>query len=337
MQLIIHSRGAYLKRAQGMFEVRTEDNKIERFSVDEIDSIFISKGTLVTSDAIMLAIKEGIDIVFMDGQGEAKGRVWNNRFGSIATIRREQLSFSQQARAIPWIKTIIEDKIREQLAFLQQVRYFPNLPNSPTSEQRIDDAILKIQQTAKALQTVKLKKTDESWKNKLRGYEGTASRYYFQAIAYALPHQYRFETRGERPAKDKFNAMLNYGYGMLYAQVQSAQIKSGLDPSIGVLHADQYSSAPTLAFDMIEPYRNWIERVVFRLCMQYAITDNDFRIVEKGGLYLKGEGKKRLIHALHDYLAEVIPRKGLKRSRLHHISLDAQHFANMLLERANGT
>jgi len=35
------------------------------------------------------------------------------------------------------------------------------------------------------------------------------------------------------PAKDEFNAMLNYGYGMLYGMIERSVVVAGLDPYIG--------------------------------------------------------------------------------------------------------
>ena len=44
------------------------------------------------------------------------------------------------------------------------------------------------------------------------------------------------ETRG---ALDRFNSALNYGYGILYSQVEKAVTLAGLDAYGGFLHADR--------------------------------------------------------------------------------------------------
>ena len=55
-------------------------------------------------------------------------------------------------------------------------------------------------------------------------------------------------------AKDLFNAILNYGYGVLYAQIEQAIILAGLDPYAGFLHADR-PGKPSLVLDLIEEFR----------------------------------------------------------------------------------
>ena len=55
----------------------------------------------------------------------------------------------------------------------------------------------------------------------LRGLEGISSKIYFDTINQTLPEQYRFKERSQHPAMDVANALLNYGYGLLYGKVES--------------------------------------------------------------------------------------------------------------------
>ena len=50
---------------------------------------------------------------------------------------------------------------------------------------------------------------------------------------------------------DVANALLNYGYGLLYGKVESGLIKAGIDPYICVLHRDEYNR-PVLVYNIIE-------------------------------------------------------------------------------------
>ena len=77
---------------------------------------------------------------------------------------------------------------------------------------------------------------------------------YFEALSSILPEKYKFKSRSRNPAKDEFNAMLNYGYGVLYSMVEKACIIAGLDPYIGFLHTDNYNKK-SLVFDVIELFR----------------------------------------------------------------------------------
>jgi CRISPR-associated protein Cas1 len=163
-----------------------------------------------------------------------------------------------------------------------------------------------------------------------RGWEGNASRYYFRALAQLLPAPFYFERRSRRPAYDPFNALLNYLYGFLYAQVELSLMKAGLDPYTGVLHADEYKR-PTLVFDTIELYRHWADSVALALCSTGQVHTADFSATRiSDGFYLRPSGKAAVVSAMLSYLDNRILLAGRQRSRRVQIDLDAQELAQHL-------
>lgn len=120
--------------------------------------------------------------------------------------------------------------------------------------------------------------------------------------------------------------MLNYGYGLLYGKIESALIKAGIDPYIGVMHRDDYNR-PVLVYDVIEIYRVWIDYVVVQLLSQRVITDEHYSVRSDGSYWMEALGRRILIQSVNDYLDEVIDVDGLSRSRLTQISLYAQRLA----------
>ena len=160
----------------------------------------------------------------------------------------------------------------------------------------------------------------------LRGWEGLASKIYFETLNMFLPEHYRFEKRSQHPALDVPNAFLNYGYGVLYGKVEGELIKAGIDPYIGVLHRDDYNR-PVLVYDVIELYRVWVDYVVYTLLLQNAITDEYYSVQSDGSYWLEPLGRRVLIQSLNDYLEESVEVKGNVRSRQHQIFLYAQNLA----------
>jgi CRISPR-associated protein Cas1 len=61
------------------------------------------------------------------------------------------------------------------------------------------------------------------------GLEGKVARAYFNAISSIMPERYRFAGRSRNPAKDEFNAMLNYGYGVLYSMCSEGEMETGTE------------------------------------------------------------------------------------------------------------
>lgn len=60
------------------------------------------------------------------------------------------------------------------------------------------------------------------------------------------------------------NNMLNYGYTLLRAAVARSLMGSGLFPALGIFHRNRYNAFP-LADDIMEPYRPYVDEIVFDL------------------------------------------------------------------------
>lgn len=60
------------------------------------------------------------------------------------------------------------------------------------------------------------------------------------------------------------NALLNYGYAILRAIVARAIVASGLLPTLGIHHHNRYN-AYCLADDIMEPYRPYVDKIVYEI------------------------------------------------------------------------
>ena len=89
--------------------------------------------------------------------------------------------------------------------------------------------------------------------------EGIAARIYFS------------ELFGESFVRDRtvpgINALLNYGYAILRAATARALVSSGLLPAIGIFHHNRSNAFP-LADDVMEPYRPYVDEIVYDMAMQ---------------------------------------------------------------------
>ena len=89
-------------------------------------------------------------------------------------------------------------------------------------------------------------------------HEARAAAYYWKRI---FPDflQFRRERYGPPP-----NNLLNYGYAILRALVARSLTSSGLLPTLGIHHRNQYN-AYCLADDIMEPYRPFVDKVVCQI------------------------------------------------------------------------
>jgi len=88
----------------------------------------------------------------------------------------------------------------------------------------------------------------------LMGLEGVAGRLYWQGFKAIVESKGEFMGRVHRGADDALNALLNYGYGILYAHVWGAVVNAGLEPFAGFLHVDR-PGKPSLVLDLVEEFR----------------------------------------------------------------------------------
>lgn len=321
MELVLNTFGTSLNRDNEGFVVTHKDGR-QRIPVAGIKSIQISRGAQITSDAVMLAIEHEIEVLFMDKSGMPIGRIWSPRYGSVSTIRKGQLNFTFSNDALQWIKEIIRRKIENQQALLLMMRADNVAINRKREKNiaRLEDYRTKITSlNGEIVSDVAAQ---------LRGWEGVASKIYFETLNDLIPEEYRFEMRTQHPAMDVVNAFLNYGYGVLYGKIEGALIKAGIDPYIGILHRDDYNR-PVLVYDVIELYRIWVDYVVYSLVVQQVVTDEYYSVREDGSYWLESLGRRVLIQSLNDYLDEIITVKGVNRSRLTQIQLYAQDLAQL--------
>ena len=213
-----------------------------------------------------------------------------------------------------------------------QVEFLNSLAMNRRDERKdnIKETTSKIKELIKKIENIDNHTKISDIRNSLQGYEGTASRLYFGKLSELMPEQFKFNGRSKNPAKDEFNCMLNYGYGIMYSNVERACILAGLDPFIGIMHIDNYNRQ-AFVFDLIEMYRIYIDQIVFKLFSSKKIKKEYFDKVE-GGLYLNKSGKEVLIGKYNEEMEKKITYKGRKIELQNIIQYDCHNIANRILK-----
>lgn len=319
MEIVINTYGTSVNRDNEGFIISTPDGR-RRVPVEGVTSIRVSNGAQLTSDAIMLAIEKEIEVVFMTRHGDTLGRVWSPKYGSISTIRKGQLAFTYSIDALKWIKQVLVNKIDNQEALLLMMD-----KGTAQEERHAESVMRKLDKCKQRVEDVEAETLKDAAPT-LRGIEGIASRIYFSALNEFIPEKYRFEERSQHPARDVANALLNYGYGILYSKVESSLIRAGIDPYVGVLHRDNYNR-PVLVYDVIELFRVWVDYVVYSLLAQDVVNEDYYSTRSDGSCWLEGLGRRVVIQSLNDYM-DATDMSGIKaRSRTTQIFLYAQNLA----------
>jgi CRISPR-associated protein Cas1 len=324
MQLVINTYGSYIQKNGDCFKVK-KDEQIFEISAKKVSSILITTAAYITTDSIKLAIDNNIDIIFMDNFGEPFGRVWHPKLGSTTLIRRRQLEISNTQDGLNFVKKWVKTKFDNQINLLTSLR-----TTRTKKSKEITEYILQLKNIKKKFDDLTDNFVPEI-RDIIMGIEGSGAKVYFDCISFLMPERFKFLGRSRNPAKDEFNALLNYSYGILYSRVEKACIIAGLDPYVGILHTDHYNKK-SMVFDIIENYRIWADEIVINLFAGRKIKQEHFDKL-KNGLSLNAAGKALLIKTYTEFMEESVRYKGRNIKRDNIIQFDCHNIANELIKK----
>jgi len=291
MQLVLDTKGITVSRKDGAFHIQGE-NGSRTFGPGKLESIAVTANVRLEANAVRLAIQHRIPILFFNRIGKAQARLWSPYFESIATLRRYQVHFAESPEATNWMIDLFLLKTDAQvsnLKYLKKRQMFSAL----------GPAIARLQVQSRQFENYRDVLIEEC-RQHLMGTEGQLAKLYWLGVGEAMPRPFRFRKRSRRPAEDFFNAAINYAYGMLYSVVEGGLFAAGLDPHLGLLHVDEFTK-PTLAFDLIEPFRPWVDRLIIESCIEKKLQPVFFA-KNQYGLFLNKKGKAFLIPLFNDFL-----------------------------------
>lgn len=239
---------------------------------------------------------ENISVIFLSGKrlrfcGMLHGRLHNN-----GLLRMKQYEKSLSEFSLEAANDIVKQKIIKQTELLSAVKdKRPDLGLKLTAATTTLNVVL---------ETLKIKRHEL---NALIGYEGGTAASYFSAYVTMFPPSLNFTKRNRRPPEDPVNAMLSLCYTMLhYEMVREIEV-IGLDPTIGFYHQFEYGRE-SLACDLIEPYRPDVDRFVYGIFRDRALTSRDFsEDDERPGCYLKKGSRQRFYPLYEEWAKEMRP------------------------------
>ena len=156
--------------------------------------------------------------------------------------------------------TTQNERFREQLA--------ASLPLKKQLWQQTIQAKINNQASALSVCTKEETRCMRVWANDVRSgdpdnLEARAAAYYWKSL-FASVKGFTRDREGIPP-----NNLLNYGYAILRAVVARGLVASGLLPTLGIHHHNRYN-AYCLANDIMEPYRPFVDKLVFELYARHG-------------------------------------------------------------------
>ncbi len=217
----------HLKNKQLIIEQHHE--QVAQIPIEDIGVLILEHCAISLTQPLIIACqKQNVAIVFCDQKHLPYATILPLSEGHTLhqKVLQLQIHITEPVRKGIW-KQIVQQKIKNQAIVLRSYG---------KSAERLD----KLTQEVKSGDTTNI--------------EGIAAQYYWKSLF------------GSSFVRDQeatgINALLNYGYSIVRAGVARSIVGSGLHPSIGVFHHNQYNGL-CLADDIMEPFRPWVDAMVY--------------------------------------------------------------------------
>ncbi|MFN9413018.1 MAG: type I-MYXAN CRISPR-associated endonuclease Cas1 [Pirellula sp.] len=248
---------------------------------EDIDSIVIHGYAQISTQAIHLCAYKGIAIQWMTYGGRCAAGTTSSP-GRVQQRIRQYAALDDESTRLRLAKALVHAKVEMQLKYLLRCTRGTNANRSA-----IESEIEMIRGCLRGIDRV-------TAASSLLGYEGTAAKAYFSSLPAILssniPPEMVPKGRSKHPPKDRFNALLSYGYSMLFALVERSTLAIGLEPSFGFYHRPR-SSAPPLVMDVMELFRTniWeipligsVNRLQWNIDTDFTVTANKIWLSDSG-------------------------------------------------------
>lgn len=273
MDLIIEGKGAFIGKHQGRIRVYHDKKVTHEVPLLHLRQIVIvDSGVSISSDVVQACSEEGIALHFLGKNGRNMAGLYAAGLVGTVLTRRAQLLAYHSQQSVTLAKTFVSGKLGNQMNL---VRYFgKSREEQKELTKAIQLAVGDLRDAQSALEALQ-GATIADVREQILSIEGRAAQTYWGIVKAVLPTSIPWPGRETRGAKDLFNSALNYGYGVLYAQVEQAVILAGLDPYAGFLHADR-PGKPSLVLDLIEEFRQCVvDRTLIGLLNKHVTFKQD--------------------------------------------------------------
>lgn len=296
--------------------IETEDGR-QKIAIEQVDSILIHGYGQLTTQALHLCAYRGVAVDWLTFGGRFVAGVSASP-GRVQQRIRQYRALTDDIVRLNLAQRTVHAKVESQLRYLLRASRGDSAYRQSVQEpiNRIREVLPKLDQVGSA--------------DSLRGLEGMAAKAYFAALPRLLSSRVDAllvpSGRSKHPPEDRFNALLSFGYGMLFALVHRTLLGIGLEPAFGFFHQPR-SSAPPLVLDLVELFRVPLVDmpVVGSVNRNRWSPDNDFTIAGRQ-VWLSDDGRKKAIALFEERLNEAYrhPFTGQSMSYARIVELEAR-------------
>jgi len=221
-----------LKNLQLVVAYKDSPDEKRTIPIEDIGVVLLeNQQTTITLPLLNALAESEVQVVICNSKGMPNAMIQSMNSNNLqGETLRNQIACGEVLKKQLW-KQVVEAKIKNQASLLNSVGEDGNVLKPFYSNVRSGD---------------------------VDNREGIAARIYFQHLFGGNFIRNRDESG--------INALLNYGYSILRAATCRAIVSSGLLPAIGIYHHNRSNAYP-LADDLMEPFRPFVDGIVYDLAM----------------------------------------------------------------------
>lgn len=287
--LYITKGGSKISYSNGKLRVKIPNGEAVSYPIQTIEKIYALSRVGFTGRAIRILLTHEIPVYFLTNTAKIIGYL-SPTITKNVPLKMTQYDFflHYPKLQLELAKKTIEAKVKNSYTVMSRWYRARKLSNEPIK--RLKEYTLR-----------NLKQINDA--NELLGFEGYFARRYYEEWAELIPKKWKFKQRNKRPPRDPVNAMLSFGYTILFNSMLTLLLIKGLDPHLGYLHKTKYNH-PALASDLMEEFRS----VIVDSAVMEIIAKNRLNPIEdfyrKGqGIVMERKAIKLLIHAIEKRFA----------------------------------
>ena len=279
--LIVEDYGAFIgKHSERLIVTDKDGNKKVQVPLMHLEAVLISNnGISLSADVVRECAERGIPIHFVSKSGTPYASMYSAGLGATVLTRRAQMEAFKDQRGLNLAIAFARGKIHNQVNLLKYVAKYrkESAPHIYAQVQvllhEVQDGDLELEDlqrnigaktTTPSPTPISIMGNDltnpaatvDNYRGQILSSEGRAAHKYWEALRLVLPTGIAesWPGREHQGARDIFNSALNYGYGVLYKQIEQSLVLAGLDPYAGFIHVDR-PGKPSLVLDAIEEFR----------------------------------------------------------------------------------
>ncbi len=279
--------GAHIKATRKTLIIQKK-NTIEEYPIAEVKNLLIVGGHTLQSAAVQNLVRHGACISFFEADGTPVGTISPPGDRTLRELFNLQEMVPRQRFATAFAQTSVQARI----FFLEREEEVRNIRLFYEGE-------LEFLRKSHA-ELAFLIKIDE-----IRRLHRMVSDMYYEIMSRSLPPELGFRRRSIRPHPDPVNAMLSFGYALLFGNCTVASAGARLDPDCGFLH----DGTSSLIHDLTDPLKpGMVDTVVFQIARE-TLSGEDYELTPERCM-LSEDLIKEITRRLHTSIStDIIDRQ----------------------------